>query len=261
MNNKKLPLLIAFLCCCLIAMAQDLSLYQKKLYISGTDTMPYRLLLPDNYDATKKYPVIFFLHGSGERGNNNEAQLTHGAKLFLKEEVRKNFPAIIVFPQCAANSYWSNVEIKTDDRGKRTFEFQEEGEPTLAMKLVQELVGVIIKTYPVVKSQVYIGGLSMGGMGTFEIVRRNPKLFAAAFPICGGANPATAPKLKKVDWWIFHGAKDDVVPPYCSEKMVDALKYLKVSVKFTLYPNANHNSWDSAFAEPELLPWLFAQKK
>jgi predicted peptidase len=257
---KRLPLVALIIFSCILIHAQDLSLYQKKLYIMGSDTMPYRLLLPDNYDATKKYPVIFFLHGAGERGNDNEKQLVHGAKLFLKDDVRKNFPAIIVFPQCAANSFWSNVDIKMVN-GKRTFSFQEAGEPTIAMKLAQELLMNIMKTYPVVKKQVYVGGLSMGGMGTFEIVRRNPKLFAAAIPICGGGNATTASALKKTKWWIFHGGKDDVVPPKLSEDMVNALKEVKASVKFTLYPNANHNSWDSAFAEPDLLSWLFAQKK
>jgi predicted peptidase len=244
-----------------VAQAQDVSLYQKQLYISGTDTMPYRLLFPHNYDAEKKYPLVFFLHGAGERGNDNELQLVHGAKLFLKDEVRKNFPAIIVFPQCSANSFWANVDFKMDSSGKRIFSFPEAGEPTIAMKLAQELLMKIIKTYPVEKKQIYVGGLSMGGMGTFEIVRRNPKLFAAAIPICGGGNIATASVLKKTKWWVFHGAKDDVVPPKLSEDMVDALKKRKADVKFTLYPEANHNSWDAAFAEPDFLSWLFAQKK
>lgn len=101
----------------------------------------------------------------------------------------------------------------------------------------------------------------MGGMGTFEIVRRNPKLFAAAIAICGGADPVTAPKLKAVPWWIFHGGKDNVVPIRHSKAMVEALKKENASVKFTVYPVAGHNSWDSAFAEPELLSWLFSQKK
>jgi predicted peptidase len=257
---KRLLLVSLLILSCIVVNAQDLSLYQKKLYIGGSDTMPYRLLLPDNYDASKKYPLIFFLHGAGERGNDNEKQLVHGAKLFLKEEVRKNYPAIIVFPQCAANSFWSNVDFKMENN-KRTFSFQEAGEPTIAMKLAQELLMNIIKTYPVTKKQIYVGGLSMGGMGTFEIVRRNPKLFSAAIPICGGGNTATASSLKKTKWWVFHGGKDDVVPPKLSEDMVNALKEIKASVKFTLYPNANHNSWDSAFAEPDLLSWLFAQKK
>ncbi len=179
----------------------------------------------------------------------------------MKKDVRKNFPAIVVFPQCPASSFWSNVNFIRDSSGKRTFIFQEAGEPTIAMKLAQDLLMSILKTYPITKKQIYVGGLSMGGMGTFEIVRRNPKLFAAAFPICGGANVSTAPLLKKTKWWVFHGGKDDVVPPKLSEDMVEAIKKQKATVKFTLYPNANHNSWDPAFAEPELLSWLFAQRK
>ncbi len=240
--------------------AQDFNLFEKHLFIQNGDTLPYRLLLPENYDASKKYPLVFFLHGAGERGNDNEKQLIHGAKLFLKDDVRKKFPAIIIFPQCPTNSFWSNVEFKMEN-GKRTFLFKEEGEPTISMKLAQELLASIIKTYPVAKKQIYAGGLSMGGMGTFEIVRRNPKLFAAAIPICGGANVATASKLKKTKWWIFHGGKDDVVPPELSQNMAEAMQKEKVNVKLTIYPNANHNSWDPAFAEPELLSWLFAQRK
>jgi len=240
--------------------AQDLSLFQRKQFIIGNDTLPYRLLLPENYNPSKKYPLVFFLHGAGERGNDNEKQLVHGAKLFLKEEVRTDYPAIIVFPQCPQNSFWSNVDFKMEN-GKRIFGFKAEGEPTLAMKMAQELLYFILQEYPVNNKRVYAGGLSMGGMGTFEIVRRNPKLFAAAFPICGGGEPSTASVMKKTKWWVFHGGKDDVVPPELSEKMVDALKAIKAAVKFTLYPDANHNSWDPAFAEPELLSWLFKQKR
>ena len=241
--------------------AQNLALYQKHLLIQNTDTLPYRLLLPENYDANKKYPLIFFMHGAGERGNDNEKQLEHGAKLFLKEDVRKKFPAIIVFPQCTQNSFWSNVSFQSDGMGKRSFIFKPDGEPTIAMKLANELLYKIMSEYRVQKKQVYIGGLSMGGMGTFEMVSRNPKIFAAAFPICGGGNPATAKKIRKINWWVFHGAKDDVVLPLYSQVMVNALQAAKASVKFTLFPNANHNSWDPAFAEPQFLPWLFAQKK
>lgn len=242
--------------------AQDLSQYEKHWFVEGTDTLPYRVLLPKNYDAKKKYPLIYFLHGAGERGNDNEKQLVHGAKLFLKEEVREDYPAIVVFPQCGVNSFWSNVKFGVDTATKkRTFIFQQEGAPTVSMKLAEALLLKLLKEYPVNKKKVYAGGLSMGGMGTFEIVRRHPGLFAAAFPICGGGNHATAEKIRKINWWVFHGAKDDVVPPVYSEIMVRALGAAKADVKFTLYPNANHNSWDPAFAEPDLLKWLFAQKK
>jgi predicted peptidase len=241
--------------------AQNLALFEKHVLIQNTDTLPYRLLLPENYDASKKYPLIFFMHGAGERGNDNEKQLVHGAGLFLREDVRKDFPAIIVFPQCPTNSFWSSVKIDTDKSGKRSFGFNKNAEPSIAMKMANDLLHQIIKQYPIQKKKVYVGGLSMGGMGTFELAWRNPKLFAAAFPICGGGDPATAKSIRKIEWWVFHGAKDDVVPPSYSETMVNALKAAKADVRFTLYPNANHNSWDPAFAEPQLLPWLFSQKR
>lgn len=243
------------------ALAQNLGLYEKHLLVQNTDTLPYRLLLPENYDASKKYPLIFFMHGAGERGSDNEIQLVHGARLFLKEDVRKNFPAIVVFPQCPKHSYWSSVKMQPDQSGKRTFSFSRNTEPTIAMKMANDLLHQVIKQYRVQKKKVYVGGLSMGGMGTFEIAWRNPKLFAAAFPICGGGDPATAKDIRKINWWVFHGAKDDIVPPAYSETMVTALKAAKADVKYTLYPNANHNSWDPAFAEPDLLPWLFSQKR
>ena len=241
--------------------AQTNNAYEKHWLVQGNDSLPYRLLLPENYDASKKYPLIFFMHGAGERGNDNEAQLIHGAKLFLQAGVRRQYPAIVVFPQCPKNSYWSSVNFKIDSLGKRTFLFNAGAEPTMAMKLANALLHQIINKYPVQQKKVYAGGLSMGGMGTFEIVYRNPGLFAAAFPICGGGDPSSARQLKKTKWWVFHGANDDVVPPAYSQEMVTALQESKARVKFTLYPNANHNSWDAAFAEPGLLSWLFAQKK
>lgn len=251
-------LLLFSACISLVAFSQDV--YEKKLLIEDGDTLPYRILLPKNYDAAKKYPLILFLHGAGERGNDNETQLVHGSKLFLRDSIRDQYPAIVVFPQCPANSYWSNVDIKVEN-GKRKFNFNLGSEPTKAMELLIELLDELDDDYKINSKQRYIGGLSMGGMGTFELVHRKPKYFAAAFPICGGAHPETAEKLKKIPWWIFHGAKDDVVPPEASQQMVDALKAHGADVKFCLYPNANHNSWDPAFAEKDLIPWLFSNKK
>ncbi|HEX5653991.1 MAG TPA: dienelactone hydrolase family protein [Chitinophagaceae bacterium] len=246
-----------------VVSAQDTGLYEKHWFVQDGDTMPYRILFPAHYDPARKYPLVLFLHGRGESGNDNEKQLVHGARLFLQDSVRQKYPAIVVFPQCSNRTYWSNMQTvitgKKDSR--REFYFIADGEPTSAMKLLTSLLGNLFTRYPVQKNQVYVMGLSMGGMGTFEIVRRKPDLFAAAIPICGGAEPATAPKLVKTKWWVFHGGKDDIVLPVYSQKMVDALRKAKASVKFTLYPEANHNSWDPAFAEPGLLSWLFSQKK
>lgn len=259
---KKLLLLSFSFLLLFAALAQDKSQYEKHWLVRNSDSLPYRVLLPPHYDAAKKYPLILFLHGSGERGSDNEAQLTHGWKLFLQDSLREKYPAIVVFPQCSAKSYWSNVNIAYDSAAKkRVFNFTADGEPTLAMKLLIELLDEVEHNYKLDKKRLYVGGLSMGGMGTFEVVRRKPKLFAAAFPICGGASTATANKLKNVSWWIFHGLKDDVVPPVLSQHMADALKTQGAGVKLTLYPTANHNSWDSAFAEPGLFAWLFSKHK
>jgi predicted peptidase len=245
------------------AFAQDKSNYQKHWFMQNGDTMPYRILFPLDYDLNKKYPLIFFLHGRGESGRDNEKQLTHGANLFLQDSIRKKFPAIIVFPQCPSDSYWSNVQTISEgtSNGKRGFYFVEDGPPSQAMCLLLGLVENIITRYKVDENRVYAGGLSMGGMGTFELVRRMPKTFAAAFAICGGAHPATAKQIRKTSWWLFHGMKDDVVLPIYTQQMEEALKKEKAEIRATYYPNANHNSWDPAFAEPQLLPWLFSKRK
>lgn len=239
------------------AFGQDLSKYKKERFIQGTDTLNYRILFPENFDASKKYPVVLFLHGRGESGNDNAKQLTHGGKMFLSDSFRKDYPSIVIFPQCAENSYWSNVDIE-EASGKRFFTFQKGGKPTKSMDLVLGLMDQVEKEAYIDKSKIYVGGLSMGGMGTFEILRRKPKTFAAAFAICGGDNIANAKKYKNIPLWIFHGGLDDVVNPQLSYSVFRELRRLGNTPKFTIYPKANHNSWDSAFAEPGLMSWLFS---
>lgn len=255
--------LIPFLCLCLAlctVKAQDFSKFKKESFIKGNDTLKYRILYPENFDANKKYPVVLFLHGRGESGNDNEKQLTHGAKMFLTDDFRKNFPAIVIFPQCAEESYWSNVEIE-EVSGKRFFTFQKGGAPTKSMSLVLQFTAEFFKKPFADQTKIYVGGLSMGGMGTFEILRRKPKTFAAAFAICGGDNIANAKKYQHVPLWIFHGGLDDVVNPQLSYNVYRELKKLGHEPKYTIYLKANHNSWDSTFAEPQLLPWLFSNHK
>jgi predicted peptidase len=252
------------LCLAFPAFAQtpDLTKFDRGSFINKKDTLPYRILFPQNFDPRKKYPLLLVLHGAGERGNNNEAQLVYGPKLFLNDTIRAKYPAIVIFPQCPTNSFWSNVKMGNDASGKMTWTFIEGGEPTVAMKDLLGLISQFLDKPFVDKHRLYVGGLSMGGMGTFELLRRKPDLFAAAFSICGGDNTLNAKiYAKKVPLWIFHGEKDSVVPFDHSQVMVNAIKAAGGNPKFTVYPNDDHNSWNDAFAEPELLPWLFSNKK
>lgn len=236
--------------------------YEKKEYVfADGKKLPYRILYPANYDKTKKYPLILFLHGAGERGNDNEKQLTHGAKLFLKDENRKNFPAIIVFPQCPQESSWASAKVdRTVEPVKRTFDYTVE--VNWPLQAANDLVRKLSNEEAVDKSRIYISGLSMGGMGTFESVYRNPDLYAAALPICGGGDVTHYDKrITKTAFWVFHGAADAVVNVKLSQEMVEKLKSLKAEVKYTEYPGVNHNSWDNAFAEAEYLSWMFSHKK
>ncbi|MET1260915.1 alpha/beta hydrolase-fold protein [Flagellimonas sp. DF-77] len=243
-----------------LAMAQDPEAYEVGSFESEGSRLPYRILLPENFDSDQKYPLILVLHGSGERGDDNTSQLVHGSELFLKGSIRQGFPSIVVFPQCASGSSWARIDVRGEGN-ERELLFFENAPPTTDMVLLEGLIKALRKQYKIDRRRMYVGGLSMGGMGTFEIVRRNPKMFAAAFPICGGANPKIAKKLKRPAWWVFHGGADKVVDPGYSSRMVTALKGVGAAVKYSLYPDIGHNSWDNAFAEKDLLPWLFSQTK
>jgi predicted peptidase len=241
--------------------AQDLTQYLSRNYIKGKDSINYRILFPEDFDPSQKYPIVFMLHGSGERGDDNNKQLVHGGDLFLKNDNRKQFPSIVVFPQCPSDDFWSNTNFGSDSSGKRTITFIKGGKPTKIMHALMGMIKEVLKEPYINKSQVYVGGLSMGGMGTLELLRRKPKVFAAAISICGGDNIANVKKYRKVPVWIFHGLKDDVVNPDFSKIIANHLKIIGKEVKLTTYPEAGHNSWDLAFAEPQLLPWLYSHSR
>lgn len=240
-------------------MAQEKEIFKKEQFIQEGDTLNYRILFPRDFSEDKKYPVVLFLHGAGERGKDNEAQLTHGSKLFL--EKREEFPAIVIFPQAPKDDYWAKVEVARDTIPYE-FNFKNEEEPTKALHLVMALLTSLSSEDYIDKNRIYLGGLSMGGMGTFELLSRQPELFAAAFAICGGADPGIVKNYSPgFNIWIFHGEKDNVVLPEYSKTMAREINSKGGNAKLSLYPDDNHNSWDSAFAEPHLLPWLFSHER
>ncbi len=241
--------------------AQDISLFEKKEYQhEDGKVLPYRILYPENYDKSKKYPLILVLHGAGERGTDNESQLVHGSKLFADAENRKKFPAIVVFPQCPQTSFWAAIKVDTTQR-PFAISFDYNTAPNWPLLAANNLVKELAAKEAVDNSRIYISGLSMGGMGTFESVYRNPGLYAAALPICGGGDEKSYAQWKgKTAFWVFHGDADPVVKVKLSQDMVAQLKKIGATVTYTEYPGVMHNSWDNAFAEPTYLSWMMQQK-
>lgn len=222
--------------------------------------LPYQIMYPENYDSSKRYPLVVFLHGAGERGNDNQKQLTHG-KQFLIDNFRINYPAIVIAPQCPVDDYWANVR-RNEINGRSEFTFGLTDKPTRSMETLISLVNWWVSSGLIDTNRIYTGGLSMGGMGTFELLWRMPNTFAAAFPICGGsANDILNLYAKNTAVWIFHGEVDNVVSPDFSRNAYNRLKELGCDVKYTEYEGVNHGSWNNVFAEKELIPWLFDHKK
>jgi predicted peptidase len=197
----------------------------------------YFLFLPQGHGSAEKkdqkWPLMLFLHGAGERGDNLDLVKKHGPPKIVDE--KKDFPFITVSPQCPSGKSWNPQQMA-------------------------KLVDHVANTYSADPKRLYVTGLSMGGFGTWNLLAEYPGKFAAAIPICGGGNPETAEKMKGTPIWVFHGAKDTAVPIAKSEAMVDALKKAEGNVKFTSYPDAGHDSWTETYNNPEVYKWLLEQK-
>ncbi len=212
---------------------------QKAYTFDITFQLEYLLFLPKSYGQlpNKKCPLIIFLHGAGERGNNLDLLKKHGIPKIVEQN--PDFPFITLSPQCPKDSWW-----------------------TSELRLLNGLVDKITKSYQVDMSRIYLTGLSMGGFGAWSLASMNPDLFAAIVPICGGGEPDRAARaLKNMPVWVFHGAKDTVVPAERSEEMVKAVKAIGGNVKFTLYPDADHDSWTRTYDNPELYEWLLKHSR
>ena len=217
------------------------------------ESIPYRLFVPPGYDPQKKYPLVLFLHGAGERGADNEAQLNHPEVLrFVTDEAN---PCFLVAPQCARGRKW--VEVPWDFR--KPHETPEK--PSPAVRLTMELVDALEKEFSIDQRRRYVTGVSMGGFGTFDLLVRRPHYFAAAIPICGGADESRAKEMARIPIWAFHGEKDPAVPAIRSRSAVESLKAAGGDPKYTEYESLGHNVWSRAYHEPELRDWLFRQRR
>jgi len=201
--------------------------------ITKTVRLNYLLFLPKGYGEKpqQKWPLILFLHGAGERGDDIELVKKHGIPKIVEKQ--DDFPFIALSPQCPKSSWW-----------------------TVELEALNALLDEIVATYAVDTDRIYLTGLSMGGYGAWHLATAYPERFAALAPICGGGDPEKACVLKNVPVRVFHGAKDETVSPEESEKMVNALKVCGGDVQFTLYPDAGHDSWTKTYDNPELYKWF-----
>ncbi len=232
------------------------SLFSFEKFTNGKgDTLKYRQLFPD-YDTIRKFPLVIFLHGSGERGNDNEAQLKWGVKNFASDQNMQLHPAFVIAPQCPENSSWVN---SLASRNSSNVLLQKS--PSKPMELLIELIHELVKKLRVDTNRIYITGLSMGGFGTFDAIERYPNLFAAAVPVCGGGDTSIVASIKNIPIWIFHGAEDAAVDPAFSINMIQALTKAGAHPGYTQYPEVGHFSWIAAYSDPLMIEWLFRQHK
>lgn len=196
--------------------------------------LKFLLQLPDGYETEthKKWPLVIFLHGAGERGNDLSKVAIHGPP--KKVEAGESFPFILASPQCPAGGWWTD-------------------EP------VPELIDFLEATYRVDKSRIYLTGLSMGGYGTWHFATKQPERFAAVVPVCGGGVPYRVRSIKGMPVWAFHGAMDTAVPLDESERLIEQLQKMKnENAKLTVYPEAGHDSWTDTYDNPEVYEWLLS---
>lgn len=228
-----LVLIFVFTSCATFRGKAPIGQSPQKLDIKSS--LDYLLYLPDGYNTEKKdWPLMLFLHGAGERGADLNVVKKHGPPKLVDQI--PNMPFIIISPQCPEGDWWT---AKIND--------------------LETLLDHISSKYRVDDNRIYVTGLSMGGYGTWALAQAYPNRFAAIAPICGGGDTRRICKIKDVPTWVFHGAKDNTVSIKESQKLVDALKECGSDVKFTIYPEAGHDSWTETYKNPDLYKWFLEQ--
>ncbi len=214
---------------------------ESSLQVSKKEEIPprkldeqYLIYFPKEYEEQQKtWPLLLFLHGLGERGNNLELVKKHGPPKLVEQG--KDFPFIIVSPQCPEDRIWQTP---------------------LSVEFLDKVLNEVTKRHRVDEDRMYVTGLSLGGFGAWTLALAYPDRFAAIAPICGGGDPEKAERIKHLPVWVFHGAKDAVVSIEQSQVMVDALERVGGNIKFTVYPDAGHDVWTETYNNPELYEWF-----
>jgi len=233
----------------------QLAAFEKGQVQVGDATTPYLLLGPQTIEEGARYPLVFFLHGAGERGDDNAAQLIHFPERMATQEYRERYPCFLLAPQCPAETRWS-WEGEAPGEGALL-----DSEPRAPMQGALAALQQVLRSQPIDPDRVYLTGLSMGGYATWELAARYPDWFAAALPICGGAHPSFAAPLSGLPLSVWHGATDVIVPAELSRTMVEGLRALGAEPLYAELEGVGHESWHRAYDTDGAMDWLFAQRR
>jgi poly(3-hydroxybutyrate) depolymerase len=262
-NMKKIGVISLILCSVLIANTfAQADKFEYKLHHNPAITekdLPYRLFIPDNYDVNKKYPLILFLHGAGERGDDNDIHInsSSGALLWARDSIQLNHPGFVLAPQCPISDQWVNTNWLYGSYSTTKIPI------TKTLRMVVDIIDSLKENYSLDTTSFFVTGFSMGGYGTWDIIIRYPEMFRAAIPICGAGDPTKAKLLVRTPIWCFHSADDPIVPVKGTREMVAAINGQGTNNRdhfYTEYTNYGHFAWGPAYDEPELVSWLFNTK-
>lgn len=227
--------------------------FGKHTYVVQNDTLPYRYYVPE-LGAGQKIPLVVYLHGGGECGNDNEKQLLGGVPYFMIDSIKAKYKCAVFAPQCAQKTGWVNSDV-------HTLSAKITDKPVKYLQMAFEVIDSLKHLSFIDSNRIYITGFSYGGYGTWDAISRKPAFFAAAAPLCGGGDTLMAQKIINVPVWAFHGGKDDIVSPTQTTAMVNAIKTAGGNAKITIYPDAEHYICDKAYTQPGFMQWMFSQTK
>lgn len=233
---------------------QESSAVRGAVSVEGLE-LPYRLLKPEGLSTERRYPLVLFLHGAGERGADNERQLAYFPERMETPGLRSRHPAFVLAPQCPEGHRW--VEVDWSSPVSTPFP----DEPSPAMLGAIAALREVVRDHPVDPSRIYLTGLSMGGFGVWDLATRHPEWFAAAAPICGGGDEGAAVRLVGLPLWAWHGAEDPVVAVSRSRGMVGTLERLGQDVRYTELEDRGHDVWHQAYGDGDFLDWMFRQRR
>ena len=225
--------------------------FRKDIYVGKNGArLPYRLFVPLGYDANRKYPLLLWLHGGTGRGSDNVRQLTRenqlGTHFWITSEAQAKFPVFVLAPQCPSGENWAEPEFN---------------QPGKALQLTMEILAKVEKQFSIDPERVYIAGQSMGGLGVWSLLQMYPGQWAAAIVMSAYDTFTDIPAIAKVPLWVFQGDADESVPVDTVRRMMRQLNKAHANLRYTEYHKVDHEVWNKAFAEPDLIPWLSAQKR